>query len=153
MKHSLFAILFSTFAVLAFSQDSGLKKKHFNLEGGVALSGYDAVAYLNQKKAVKGSKEISLLHEGIRYYFASAANRDEFVKNPARYEPAYGGWCAYAMGATGEKVTVDPKTFKIVNGKLNLFYNRLFNNTLEDWNKDETNLKKKADLNWGKTFR
>jgi hypothetical protein len=39
-----------------------------------------------------------------------------------------------------------------VNGKLNLFYNRLFNNTLEDWNKDETNLKRKADLNWQKTF-
>jgi hypothetical protein len=61
-------------------------------------------------------------------------------------EPAYGGWCAYAMGSTGEKVSVDPKTFKIVNGRLNLFYNRFFNNTLDDWNKDEVNLKKKADF-------
>lgn len=78
-------------------------------------------------------------------------NKEEFIKNPAKYEPAYGGWCAYAMGSDGEKVSVDPKTFKIVNGRLNLFYNKFFNNTLDDWNKDEANLKKKADVNWQKT--
>ena len=152
MKQSLLAIVCSAFAFVAFAQDPGLRKKHFNLDGGIALSGYDAVAYLNQQKAVKGSKEFSVLHEGINYYFSSSVNRDEFRKNPSRYEPAYGGWCAYAMGAKGEKVSIDPKTFKIVDGKLNLFYNRLFNNTLEDWNKDESNLKKKAELNWKKTF-
>lgn len=153
MKQSVLAIVLSMFAFVAFAQDPSIRKKHFNLDKGIALSGYDAVAYLNQKKASKGSKEISMVHEGITYYFSSPANREEFRKNPARYEPAYGGWCAYAMGANGEKVNVDPKTFKIVNGKLNLFYNRLFNNTLEDWNKDESNLMKKADLNWAKTFR
>ena len=142
-------------ALAAFAcnaQDITVRKKHFNLDNGLALSGYDAVAYLSQAKAIKGSKEFAASYEGVTYHFASAANRDEFKKSPAKYEPAYGGWCAYAMGANGEKVTVDPKTFKIVNGKLNLFYNRFFNNTLDDWNKDETNLKRKADANWQKTF-
>lgn len=153
MKQSLLILALTFFASTAFAQEASLRKKHFNIDDGIALSGYDAVAYLNQKKAVKGSKEFSVIHEGVTYYFSTSANRDEFRKSPARYEPAYGGWCAYAMGATGEKVSVDPKTFKIVNGRLNLFYNRLFNNTLDDWNKDESNLKKKADLNWSKTLR
>ena len=76
----------------------------------------------------------------------------EVWKNPAKYEPQYGGWCAYAMGAKGEKVSVDPKTYKIVDGKLYLFYNRLFNNTLEDWNENEAKLKNKADANWVNIF-
>jgi len=84
------------------------------------------------------------------YRFASAANRDLFKASPARYQPQYGGWCAYAMGAKGEKVEVDPETFKIVDGKLYLFYNKFFNNTLKSWNKDEAGLKTKADVNWVK---
>ena len=60
----------------------------------------------------------------------------------------HGNVCAYAMGAKGEKVSVDPETFKIVDGKLFLFYNRFFTNTLKDWNKDESNLKTLADRNW-----
>lgn len=71
-----------------------------------------------------------------------------FKANPDKYEPAYGGWCAYAMGKTGEKVEVDPFKFKIVNGKLNLFYYSIINNTLNKWNEDEANLKKQADKNW-----
>lgn len=145
-----FVIVLSSF--FAAGQDAPLRKKHFNLDQGLALSGYDAVAYLNQYKAIKGNKNFTFTHEGITYYFSSVTNKEEFSKNPSKYEPAYGGWCAYAMGSDGDKVSVDPKTFKIVNGKLNLFYNKFFNNTLEDWNKDETNLKKKADINWQKTF-
>ena len=152
MKQSLFTLIFGIITLVSVAQDATVRKKHFNLDNGLALAGYDAVAYLNQSKAVKGSKEFALSNEGITYYFSSAANRDEFKKNPSKYEPAYGGWCAYAMGSNGEKVSVDPKTFKIVNGRLNLFYNRFFNNTLEDWNKDEANLKKKADANWQKTL-
>ena len=79
-------------------------------------------------------------------------NKEEFKKNPAAYEPQYGGWCAYAMGKDGDKVSIDPETFKIVNGKLYLFYNRAFNNTLKSWNKDEPTLKTKADANWQKIF-
>jgi len=75
-------------------------------------------------------------------------DKEEFKKNPSRYEPQYGGWCAYAMGKDGSKVEVDPETFKIIDGKLYLYYNKFFNNTLKSWNKDEPNLKAKADVNW-----
>lgn len=77
-------------------------------------------------------------------------NKDLFAAAPVKYEPQYGGWCAYAMGAKGEKVSVDPETFKITDGKLFLFYNRFFTNTLKDWNKDENNLKINADKSWEK---
>jgi YHS domain-containing protein len=137
---------------LSAQDETALHKKHYNLENGIAVSGYDVVAYFVQNKAVKGSKDNAVFYLGATYYFSSVANKDEFKKNPAKYEPAYGGWCSYAMGAKGEKVEIDPKTFKILNGKLNLFYNKFFNNTLTDWNKDETNLKKKADANWSKIY-
>jgi YHS domain-containing protein len=152
-KPVLFLLNFFVLVLFAQAQDAAaLRKKHFNLDGGIAIEGYDAVAYFTVNKAVKGTKEHAVFHQGITYYFSSAANKEEFKKNPARYEPEYGGWCAYAMGEKGEKVSIDPKTFKIVGGKLYLFYNKFFNNTLTDWNKDETNLKRKADANWNKTF-
>jgi YHS domain-containing protein len=148
----LFAAL-SFFTISAHAQDvTGLRKKHFNLDEGIAISGYDPVAYFTQGKAVKGKKDMAVYHQGITYYFSSVANKELFKANPAKYEPEYGGWCAYAMGEKGEKVSIDPETFKIVNGKLYLFYNRFFNNTLKDWNKNEATLKSKADANWPKLF-
>lgn len=151
MKH-----LFSTLALLlilvssSIGQTTPLRTKNFNLENKLAIQGYDPVAYFNQNSAVKGSKENATYYMGATYYFSSAENKEEFKKDPARYEPQYGGWCAYAMGAKGEKVEIDPKTFKVANGKLYLFYNKYFNNTLPKWNNDENNLKKNADVNWEK---
>jgi len=154
MKHLVSFVFVLGMVIAAHSQDpSVLRKKQFNLDNtGIGISGYDPVAYFTLHKASKGSKEYAVVYDGITYYFTSAENKEAFKQNPGKYEPAYGGWCAYAMGAKGEKVEVDPKTFKIVDGKLNLFYNRFFNNTLVDWNKDEAALKKKADVNWAKTF-
>ena len=144
-------ILFVTLvSVTTFAQTAAKRVKEFNLESKVAIQGYDPVAYFTQKKAVKGKSTIAASFEGVTYYFSSVANKDAFVKNPVAYEPQYGGWCAYAMGANGEKVEINPETFKIVDGKLNLYYNAFFNNTLKSWNKDEVNLKKKADANWKK---
>ena len=57
------------------------------------------------------------------------------------------------MGAKGEKVEVDPENYKIINGVLNLFYKNFFSNTIDDWNKDETKLKKQADINWTKIYK
>lgn len=133
-----------------FGQTAAKRVAEYNLEKKVAIQGYDPVAYFTQKKAVKGKAAFATTYEGVIYNFSSQANKDLFLKNPASYEPQYGGWCAYAMGATGEKVEIDPDTFKIVDGKLNLYYNAYFNNTLKSWNKDEVNLKKKADANWKK---
>lgn len=144
-------IFFSAFTVMA--QDAtALRKKNFNLDNGVAIQGYDPVAYFTQKKAVKGSKDLVVVFQGATYYFSSADNKEAFKKNPAQYEPQYGGWCAYAMGKDGSKVEIDPETFKIIDGKLYLYYNKYFNNTLKSWNKDEANLKAHADANWQKIF-
>lgn len=127
------------------------RKKHFNIDKTtLAIDGYDPVAYFISKKAIEGKKELNLTTEGITYYFSSIQNRDLFKANPNKYEPQFGGWCAYAMGYNGEKVAVDPETFKILNGKLYLFYNKYFNNTLKDWNKNEAQLKQKADQNWSR---
>ena len=150
MKKSLLILFVALLSATTYSQSAVKRTSEFNLEKKVAIQGYDPVAYFTQKKAVKGKSTIASSYEGVIYYFSSQANKDAFAKNPASFEPQYGGWCAYAMGSTGEKVEINPETFKIVDGKLNLFYNAYFNNTLKSWNKDETNLKKKADANWKK---
>ncbi len=153
MKGNLLTILFIIAGQAIFSQDQAdLRKKQFNLEEGVGIKGYDAVAYFTKGKAVKGNKDEAVLSNGVTYYFSSGANRQEFRKNPSKYEPQYGGWCAYAMGSSGSKVEIDPGTFKIEDGKLYLFYNKFFNNTLKSWNKDETKLQKNANANWLKFY-
>jgi len=139
--------LFLTVSLMAQSRE--VRVRQFNIEEGIALQEYDPVAYFTVQKALKGRKEFAYTHQGITYYFFSQDNKYLFMKNPAHYEPQYGGWCAYAMAA-GEKVEIDPKTFKIVEGKLYLFYNFFFNNTLTDWNKNEQSLKGRADSNWAK---
>ena len=147
-------IVFSIFCLPATAQDAGtLRKKHYNLESTIAIKGYDPVAYFTQNKAVKGKKEMAVSYQGIVYHFSSTENKALFKAAPFKYEPEYGGWCANAMGKNGEKVSVDPETFKVLNGRLYLFYNRYFTNTLKDWNKNETNLKKNADINWPKLFK
>jgi len=143
-------IIFAFISITAYAQTAAKRGSAFNLENKVALQGYDPVAYFTQKKAVKGKSAINTTYEGVIYQFSTQANKDAFLKSPASYEPQYGGWCAYAMGSSGEKVEIDPETFKIIEGKLYLFYNAYFNNTLKSWNKDESNLKKKADANWKK---
>lgn len=154
MKFISFLITFGIFNLSTAAQDPGaLRKKHFNLQTGIAINGYDPVAYFLQNKGVKGKKEMAVSHQGIVYYFSSEANKEAFKVSPFKYEPEYGGWCAYAMGQNGEKVSVDPETFKILNGRLYLFYNRYFTNTLKDWNKNEAQLKKNADINWPKLFK
>lgn len=145
-------IITSLLSVFVMAQDAKTRTKEFNLDDQLAISGYDPVAYFKSNKAIKGKKDLSVYHQGVIYNFSSVENKEEFKKDPSRYEPEYGGWCAYAMGAKGEKVSIDPETFKIINGKLYLFYNSFFNNTLKSWNKDESNLRGKADNNWKKIF-
>ncbi|MDI5899090.1 YHS domain-containing (seleno)protein [Flavobacterium yafengii] len=152
MKKLLF-LLIVLFALSGFSQKDNKRLTHFNLEKNVAIQGYDPVAYFKQGKAVKGKKEITVSHEGVVYYFSMSVNKEYFLKNPSKFEPQYGGWCAFAMGDSNEKVSVNPETFKIKNGKLYLFYNAFFNNTLKSWNKNESGLMMKADANWNKIVK
>ena len=142
-------ILFYLFiATFSFAQNQAERIKHYNLEKGLAIEGFDPVSYFTKGQAEKGNTKFATTYQGITYYFSSIAHKDLFLKTPTKYEPQYGGWCAFAMGDYNKKVEINPETFKIVDGKLFLFYNAYFNNTLKSWNKDEKNLKISADKNW-----
>ena len=153
MKKQIIGLFIALVSVAAIAQGEGKRTANFNLDGKVAIMGYDLVAYFKQGVAVKGKPALAATFEGVTYYFSTAANKEAFVKNPAGFEPQYGGWCAYAMGSSGEKVAINPETFKIVDNKLYLFYNAYFNNTLKTWNKQESALKAKADANWKKFIK
>jgi YHS domain-containing protein len=91
-----------------------LKKVRLN---NVILKGYDPVAYFNQGKAVMGNPSITSTYNGATYLFASREDKAEFDKNPAKFEPQYGGYCAYSM-SKGKRHDIDPKAFHIYKGKL-----------------------------------
>lgn len=111
---------------------------------GVILAGHDAVAYFTQNKAVEGSAEYTAVHNGAIYRFSSAKNRDTFTKNPEKYEPMYGGFCAY--GATfGKKFEIDGKAFEVVDGKLYVNKNL---QVYEAWRKDVPKHIGEADEQW-----
>jgi YHS domain-containing protein len=153
MKTKILILLVIFFSMTAFAQSESKRTSSFNLEKKVALQGYDPVSYFKTGKPTKGKSSITTTYDGVVYNFSSEATVAIFLKNPSAYEPQFGGWCAFAMGDSGEKVAVNPETFKIIDGKLYLFYNAFFNNTLKSWNKDEVNLKTKAITNWKKIIR
>lgn len=136
------------FCLIANAQaDNAARRRNFNLDLGAGLKGFDPISYFNGKPA-KGDSKISFDYRGITYYFANDANLQQFKKSPAKYEPAYGGWCAYTVATTGERVKVSLMDYKITNGKLYLFYNFNGDNRLLKWNKDEKKLKLAADKHW-----
>ncbi len=93
--------------------------EHF-LSGNAAIGGYDPVAYHVQKAPALGSSQYSASYQGVNWLFSSAANRDLFVANPAKYAPAYGGWCS-AGASKGKKVPTKPAEFwAVVDGQLYL---------------------------------
>lgn len=153
MKRVIIMLLIAVTSSPSFAQSVSKKLSEYNLENKVAIQGYDPVSYFKQGKAIKGRKEVLASYDGVVYQFSSATNKEIFLKSPTSFEPQYGGWCAYAMGSAGEKVEINPETFKIIDGKLYLFYNAFFNNTLKSWNKDEASLKAKADANWKKIIK
>jgi YHS domain-containing protein len=150
--HCLFvsAVLLAVATTNAQSQNPQGKHLYNVPANHLAIEGYDPVAYFTDNSAVEGKKEFSCSYDGVVYRFANARHLETFKADPQKFQPQYGGWCAYAMGAKGEKVDIDPETFKVLDGKLYLFYNRFFNNTKTSWDKDEANLKARADNNWQK---
>ncbi|MCW7462153.1 YHS domain-containing (seleno)protein [Leptospira limi] len=147
----VFTFLFFSFLTLGAQTENAsneVRKKHFRLNHyGVALDGYDPVSYFSNQPT-KGKSEIISQYKGIIYYFSSFENKRKFDKHPDQFEPEYGGWCAFAMGESGDKVEVDPLRYKIIKGKINLFYNGTFGDTLIPWNENEKELIPKANANW-----
>ncbi|HBY59841.1 MAG TPA: YHS domain protein [Solibacterales bacterium] len=90
---------------------------------GVALQGYDAVAYFTANKPMKGSDAFAHEWMGAKWYFASDANRKLFISSPEKYAPQFGGYCAWAV-SNNYTANADPEAWKIVDGKLYLNYNQ-----------------------------
>ncbi len=142
---TLFTILL--LSSIAIAQDAQ-ENKYLNVDDDrIAIKGYDPVSYFISEEPKEGNENLSHAYNGAIYYFSSQENLDMFKADPAKYEPAYGGWCAYAMGK-GYTADANPKTYKILDGKLLLFYNKLLVNTLPRWNKDEATLYPAAEKNW-----
>ena len=125
MKRFSYSIAFLLIAGVVVAQSDDVRAKNFNIKKGAAIEGFDPVSYFGNKPA-EGKAEFTWAYKGVTYWFATAANRDAFKSSPGKYEPAFGGWCAYAMGESGEKVKIDPETYKIQEGKLYLFFNFLY---------------------------
>ena len=115
---------------------------------GVALEGYCPVAYFAANKPIKGKAEHAVDYKGVIYLFVNADAKAMFEKNPEKYVPAYGGWCAFGM-AIGDKFPVDPTNFKIVDGKLHVFLKNKNVDALKLWNQgSEGEHVKKAAAHW-----
>jgi YHS domain-containing protein len=111
---------------------------------GVAISGYDPVAYFAEMKPVKGSPEFHAEYQGSTFHFSTAANRDTFIPNPDKFAPQYGGYCAFGM-ARGYKAVIDPAAFTVVDDKLYLNYSKTVRS---QWVSDISGYISKANANW-----
>lgn len=127
--------------------------KEWNLsKAGVAIAGYDPVAYFPEggSSAKKGDMAVTTTYKGATYRFVSTENRDRFLADPAKYEPAHGGWCSWAM-KEGDKVDVDPASFIVKEGRLFLFYKGWLGDTRAKWLKEDHAAEAKlADSEWKK---
>ena len=154
MKSWKIILYITSYLCIFGSRAIGAQNFPFNLqESGVALEGFDPTSYHTGIPA-KGSDKITLKHEGAIYYFSNQENLTIFQEKPEEFVPAFGGWCAWAM-LDGQKVKVDPKRFKIVNGQTYLFYNTFFTDTLKKWNalatkETESSLIKRTNEHWQK---
>ena len=116
---------------------------------GVAIEGYDPVAYFTDSRPVKGSSQYTYQWHGAVWHFASAQHREAFVKSPESYAPQYGGYCAYGV-SQGHTAPVDPAAWKIINGKLYLNNNTEVQELFLSHPSSEI---KKADQNWPKLHK
>lgn len=115
--------------------------------GGVAIIGYDPVAYFTEARAVKGSPEFSYAWLGETWHFASAEHRDAFAADPIRYAPQYGGYCALGVAYDGgTSANLNPEAWRIVDGKLYLFFGTA---ALEEaWDPNPAAVVAEADDKW-----
>jgi YHS domain-containing protein len=125
-------------------EGTGTTKQNVDSQG-VILKGYDVVAFFKERKGVKGSSELSATYQGATYLFTSAANKAEFEKDPARYVPQYGAFCAYGvtLGVLADPEV--PDAFLVYKGKLYVCGNQ---GALKDFKKDIDSNVDKANVNW-----
>lgn len=134
--------LFLAACVLAFASSASAQ---VNSNGGAnAIGGYDPVAYFTDHAPVRGTAEHSFDWHGGHWLFASEEHRALFAANPARYAPAYGGYCAWAA-ADGRLATIDPQAWHVEGGRLFLNYSL---DIRRQWLADRAHLIQQADERW-----
>jgi YHS domain-containing protein len=115
-----------------------------NTASGVAIGGYDPVAYFTDGRPVRGSRRHRLAWNGAFWFFASEEHQDAFAAGPEKYAPRYGGFCAYGV-AQNAKVKIDPQAWSIVDGRLYLNYDTRVQHI---WVQDKARYIGEADRNW-----
>jgi YHS domain-containing protein len=150
VKKGILGLLMAVLLIGSLSSevDAGPLKKKINSNiFGVAIKGYDTVAYFTEGRAVKGDSKFFYEWNNAKWYFTSAEHRDLFAADPERYTPRYGGYCAATMASTGEVAGANPEAFKIIDGKLYLSWNKKFVNKFAEKGEEAI---RKADENWMK---
>jgi YHS domain-containing protein len=122
------------------------KEPVYQTRSGVAIKGYDPVAYFTESKPVEGSSEFVHEWRGAKWQFASQKNLDLFKADPEKYAPQYGGYCAYAV-AKNSLAKIDPEAWRIIDGKLYLNYSA---NIQKRWEKDPPGYIAAANENYPK---
>lgn len=142
MMNKYLTIFFFLISTIGVAQQNNLTKK------GVIAKGYDVTEYFNNN-AVKGDSKFQSTFNGAIYYFVNEKNKAVFDANPEAFIPQYGGYCAYAIGEKNSKVSINPKSYLVEDGKLYLFYDNAFIDTKQKWlENNPTQLKQKADAHW-----
>ena len=140
MKKLLVALmLFCTLSTIATAKDL------LNLNGNdVAIQGYDPVAFFTDNRPMKGNPEFQSEYRGAKYYFVSAEHKATFDREPAKYEPQFGGYCAYGA-SRGRKAPIKIEAWQVVNGRLLMQYDL---GVKDKFNQDQLGNLRKADQNW-----
>jgi hypothetical protein len=146
MKLAILLMFFSLAACTASHGQVHQSKPvdEINNQGGLALQGYDPVAYFKEGKPLAGNAAIASTWHGAMYRFASTQNRDAFLADPEKYAPQFGGYCAFAV-SRGTTANGDPHQWAIVNDRLFLNNNAL---AMTLWNQDRTGNIKAGEENW-----
>ncbi|HJS54894.1 MAG TPA: YHS domain-containing (seleno)protein [Chitinophagaceae bacterium] len=137
-------ILLSAGVILVMCLTVSAQQSEIFVKDNAAIGGYDVVAYFKEGKPVKGSTDFRVTYKGATWLFTNKDNADLFKVTPEKYEPQYGGYCAFGC-SRGYKAKTNPDAWTIVNGKLYLNYNTDVRAT---WNKDQRGYIEKADANW-----
>lgn len=137
-------LLSAVSAVLLISLSVVAQKSEVFVTNNVAIHGYDAVAYFKESKPVMGNKANSLSWNNATWYFSSKENLDAFKKEPQKYAPQFGGYCAYGL-SQGHKAPTDPEAWTIVNNKLYLNYNK---DVQKMWKAKTDEYIPQAEKNW-----
>jgi YHS domain-containing protein len=143
MKKIILSLVVAALALPGLAQTAA--KTLGNVDSsGLAIQGYDPVAFFTDGKPVKGDQKFLLKHDGAVYLFASKEHKDLFKADPAKFTPEFGGYCAYGV-SRNKLVEIDVDAFQIVDGKLLLQYSK---GIRDDFNKDAKGNLAKANANW-----